>query len=104
MALRRTRVARAAWGAADRELAGIERIPGAHCYEFFAGPEAFAALADEEPGSFYLTDFLAKAFDALADGGQVTQPLIETFFAKGFGMVADRFGVGWMILAAPKMP
>ena len=50
---------------ADRELAGIERIPGAHCYEFFAGPEAFAALADEEPGSFYLTDFLAKAFDRL---------------------------------------
>jgi PhnB protein len=44
------------------------------------------------------------AFDALAQGGQVTQPLIETFFAKGFGMVSDKFGVGWMILADPKTP
>ena len=44
---------------------GVDRIPGAHCYEFFAGPEAFSALADEEPGSFYLTDFLARHFDRL---------------------------------------
>jgi PhnB protein len=44
-----------------------------------------------------------KTFDAMAEGGQVTQPLIETFFAKGFGMVSDKFGVGWMFLAGPKM-
>jgi hypothetical protein len=55
-------------GALDAFLAehpGIERLPGAHCYEFFAGSERFAALHDAEPGTFYLTDFLAKHFDAL---------------------------------------
>ena len=39
-----------------------------------------------------------RTFKALADGGQVQMPLAETFFAKSFGMVADRFGVGWMII------
>ena len=39
--------------------------PGAHCYEFYAGAAAFAAIADEEPGTFYLTDFLARNFDRL---------------------------------------
>lgn len=44
---------------------GVERIPGAHCYEFFAGRDPFAELADAEPGSFYLTDFLARHFERL---------------------------------------
>lgn len=44
---------------------GVERIPGAHCYEFFAGAKTFAELADAEPGTFYLTDFLAQHFDRL---------------------------------------
>ena len=44
---------------------GIERLPGAHCYEFFAGAQAFAALHEAEPGSFYLTDFLLKNFERL---------------------------------------
>ena len=39
-----------------------------------------------------------KMFTALAEGGQVQMPLTETFFAKSFGMVADKFGVGWMII------
>lgn len=55
-------------GALDRFLEdhpGVQRLPGAHCYEFFAGSARFAALHDEEPGTFYLTDFLAKHFDAL---------------------------------------
>jgi Protein of unknown function (DUF1638) len=43
----------------------VSRIPGNHCYEFFAGSELFAALHDAEPGTFYLTDFLAKHFEAL---------------------------------------
>ena len=43
----------------------VERIPGAHCYEFFAGSGQFEALADAEPGTFYLTDFLLKHFDRL---------------------------------------
>jgi hypothetical protein len=45
------------------EKHGVERLPGVHCYEFFAGTEAFATLSDEEPGTFYLTDFLVRHFD-----------------------------------------
>lgn len=54
-------------GRLDRvlEAEGIERLPGAHCYEFFATSAAFAALADEEPGTFYLTDFLVRHFERL---------------------------------------
>jgi hypothetical protein len=47
---------------------GIERLPGAHCYELFAGSELFHQLHDDEPGTFYLTDFLAKHFDSLVWG------------------------------------
>jgi len=36
-------------------------------------------------------------FEALADGGQITQPLIKTFFSPSFGMVKDKFGVHWMV-------
>jgi PhnB protein len=42
-----------------------------------------------------------RLFTALADGGQVQMPLTTTFFAARFGMVADRFGVVWMISVAP---
>jgi hypothetical protein len=47
----------------------IERLPGAHCYEFFSGTTAFEQLADEEPGTFYLTDFLTRHFDRLVRVG-----------------------------------
>jgi len=51
-------------GGIDRVIAaeGVERLPGAHCYEVFAGRARFEALAAQEPGSFYLTDFLARHF------------------------------------------
>ncbi len=54
-------------GAIDAVLEeeGIERLPGAHCYQFYAGAERFAALAKKEPGTFYLTDFLAQHFERL---------------------------------------
>ena len=39
-----------------------------------------------------------KVFAALGAGGQVHQPLIKTFFSPKFGMVQDKFGVGWMVL------
>jgi hypothetical protein len=54
-------------GALDRVLAkhGVERLDGAHCYAVFAGPRAWDALQEEEAGTFYLTDFLARHFDAL---------------------------------------
>ena len=59
-------------GVLDRVLdeEGVERLPGAHCYQFFAGTDRFAALSDAEPGTFYLTDFLARHFDRM-----VVEPL-----------------------------
>ena len=44
---------------------GVERLPGAHCYEFYAGSAAFAQMADAELGTFYLTDFLLRHFERL---------------------------------------
>ena len=41
-----------------------------------------------------------RLFNTLADGGKVNQPLVETFFSPRFGMVADRFGVPWMVVVA----
>ncbi len=43
-----------------------------------------------------------RIFGALAEGGKVLMPLGKTFFSPKFGMVADRFGVGWMILVSEK--
>ncbi len=48
---------------------GVERIPGAHCYEFFATAPIFAELAEAEPGTFYLTDFLLRHFERLVIRG-----------------------------------
>ena len=58
-------------GMLDRvlEAEGVARLEGAHCYEVYAGRAAFAALADAEPGTFYLTDFLARNFDRLVIRG-----------------------------------
>jgi len=58
-------------GLLDKALqgTGVERIPGAHCYEFFAGNGVFHALAEQEPGSFYLTDFLVQHFERLVIRG-----------------------------------
>ena len=58
-------------GLLDKVLSeeGVERIPGAHCYEFFATGPVFAALADAEPGTFYLTDFLLRHFERLVIRG-----------------------------------
>ena len=66
----------------DRVLAeeGIERLPGAHCYQFYAGAERFAALSEAEPGTFYLTDFLAQHFDQF-----VTTPLKFEHIPVGYG-------------------
>ncbi len=54
-------------GELDRVLAeeGVERIAGPHCYAFYASEAVFDALATAEPGTFYLTDFLARQFETL---------------------------------------
>jgi hypothetical protein len=51
------------------EREGVARIEGAHCYEFYAGAAAFAQLQEEELGTFYLTDFLARQFDSIVWAG-----------------------------------
>ena len=68
---------------------GIERIPGAHCYEFFASPGVFAALSEAEPGTFYLTDFLLRHFERL-----VIRPL-------GLDVFHDRAREGRLAADAP---
>jgi len=69
---------------------GIQRIPGAHCYEFFAGGERFHALAETEPGSFYLTDFLVRNFERLVVKGLAMDrfpQLIPEYFGNYSRMV-----------------
>jgi len=58
-------------GALDAMLAdeGVERLPGEHCFELYAGAKAYAALQDAELGTFYLTDFLARQFETLVIAG-----------------------------------
>lgn len=58
-------------GALDRVLAeeGVQRLPGPHCYALFTGIEAFAANAEADMRSFFLTDFLARQFDTLVIEG-----------------------------------
>jgi hypothetical protein len=48
---------------------GVERIFGNHCYEAFAGPEELAEVMAAEPGTFFVTDFLARHFERLVIKG-----------------------------------
>jgi hypothetical protein len=54
-------------GELDRVLEerGVKRLPGAHCYDFLAGRDSYQQMQDDEPGTFYLTDFLAQHFQRL---------------------------------------
>ena len=54
-------------GELDRVLEerGVKRLPGAHCYDFLAGRDNYEQMQEEEPGSFYLTDFLTQHFQRL---------------------------------------
>ena len=53
------------YGALDELCAryGVRRLPGAHCYDVFAGPSRVAAIFEAEPGTYVLTDFLLRSFD-----------------------------------------
>jgi len=64
---------------------GVERLPGAHCYEFYSGSAAFAAMTEEDPGTFYLTDFLARNFERLVIRGLGLDrhpQLLSTYFGN----------------------
>ncbi|MBT8249323.1 MAG: DUF1638 domain-containing protein [Acidimicrobiia bacterium] len=42
---------------------GVQRLPGAHCYEFFAGSDLFAQMSEDQLGTLWLTDYLTRHFD-----------------------------------------
>ena len=74
-------------GALDKALegTGVQRISGAHCYEFFAGSETFLELVEQEAGSFYLTDFLVRHFERLVIKGLGLDrhpELADTYFSN----------------------
>ena len=52
------------YGALDKvgDARGVERLPGLHCYDLYAGEDRVAALLDEEPGTYLLTDYLVRTF------------------------------------------
>jgi len=64
----------------------IERLDGAHCYEFFSGSSVFEELSEKEIGTFYLTDFLVKNFDRLVIDGLGIQkyPALKEEFFKNY--------------------
>ena len=74
-------------GLLDRVCAeeGVERLGGPHCYELYAGADVFAGLQDDEPGTFYLTDYLVRHFDRLIMKGlgiSAHPELLEMYFGN----------------------
>ena len=64
----------------------IERLDGAHCYEFYSGSSVFKELSEKEIGTFYLTDFLVKNFDRLVIDGLGIQkyPALKEEYFKNY--------------------
>ena len=64
----------------------IERLDGAHCYEFYSGSTVFEELSEKEIGTFYLTDFLVKNFDRLVVDGLGIQkyPALKEEYFKNY--------------------
>jgi PhnB protein len=71
---------------------------GCHCTgkPTFAGVSLSLTVASEDEAE--------RTFAALSDGGRVEMGLAKTFFSARFGMVADRFGVSWMVVVTPVVP
>ena len=64
---------------------GVSRLPGAHCYAFYSGVDAFAARGDADMRTFFLTDFLVRQFDTLVIEGLGLDrhpELRETYFGQ----------------------
>lgn len=67
------------------EEEGAIRMPGPHCYEIYAGPADFNTMADEHPGTFYLTDYMVRYFDIIVWRGlglDRHSQLLETYFGN----------------------
>jgi Protein of unknown function (DUF1638) len=83
---------------------GFTRLPGSHCYEFFAGAQVFADLADAEPGTFYLTDYLARHFEPLVMGalGIDKHPELRDLYFGNYVRVVflDQMGSPELLVAA----
>ncbi len=83
---------------------GFTRLPGSHCYEFFAGAQVFAELADAEPGTFYLTDYLARHFEPLIMGalGIDKHPELRDLYFGNYVRVVflDQMGNPELLVAA----
>ena len=64
---------------------GVERIAGAHCYEFYLGADTFEAMTEDDPATFFLTDYLVRHFDRLVIKGLGLDrfpQLLETYFGN----------------------
>ena len=71
----------------DQRLMGSDAPPG-----HYAQPQGLSvsiSLSDRDKGE--------RIFKALAEGGKTTMPFEKTFWASGFGMCTDRFGIPWMV-------
>lgn len=68
---------------------GASRLPGAHCFEFFAGAQSYAAMQEAELGTFYLTDFFARHFDmfVLDTLGITEHPELESMYFGNYRRV-----------------
>lgn len=84
---RKKKVMHARLAIGDQALMGSDAPP-----EHFHKPQGFSvSLMVADPAE------AERKFKALADGGNITMPFSKTFFAKGFGMCTDRFGIPWMV-------
>lgn len=79
----------------DTEVMASDGMAAAGKPEFKGFSLSLTAPSDDEA---------QRLFKALGDGGQVQMPMAKTFFASSFGMVADRFGVSWMVIKPLPMP
>jgi PhnB protein len=83
----RDRILHATLKLGDQELLGADVLP-----RDYARPQGFSILLSQPT----LAD-AKRVFDAFADGGQVHMPFQKVFWADGFGVVVDRFGVSWEV-------
>lgn len=72
----------------NHEILGADALPDAH-----VAPQGFNVTVNVDS-----SEEAERLFGALGEGGKVTMPMSETFFAQRFGMVTDRFGTPWMIV------